>query len=927
MRPIKLVMSAFGPYAGKTVVNLDELGQSGLYLIAGDTGAGKTSIFDAIAFALYGEASGDSRDASMLRSKYAEAGVPTFVDLTFECGGKRYQIRRNPAYERPKLRGGGTSKESASVSLIYPDGRTVTNAKEIDGSKQKIGAIREILGVDRDQFAQIAMIAQGDFRRLLLADTKDRQSIFRSLFKTNHYSAFQDALKNAAKEMKIRRDAAKRSVEQYIRGAVCDEDDPLYPELRRAKDGQTLTGDACDVIETLIARDTEREAELEAKFAPIDERLTEIRADLKRVEDVEKLRGDLDAALKEESKETLQFAECQDALKLEQDRVPERKRVADELAGIRAQLPQYEEMERCASELSKAEKKRGKSEKELRGDREASDEQKARLEALEAERNELENAGASLATLNAQKETSERICGELSDLQSGMEEWETLSGRLEAAREAYRQAVEEKDRTKADYDAKYQAFLDEQAGVLAATLSDGAPCPVCGSLTHPKPAGKSSRAPTEAQLKKSRKDAETAEKNANQASLDAGKRGEAEKLKRQELEKKIASLFADCPFESAAERAAARLEELRGEIAELSDGIKREKKRVKRKEELDSLIPEERGALEELESAARELETQIASLKAVEAEKSAQMQALSARLRYRSEKEARTQIKTLETQVVDMERALEDAQARRDDQKTKLDALNGKIAQLRGQLEGVEIPDKKSLEAQEAECAGQRSDIAERQKAVHVRLRTNRTALENIKESAENLTELEKQCVWIENLSDTANGRLGGKEKIELETYVQMTYFDRILRRANLRLMVMSGRQYELKRRDSAGTLQGKSGLELDVIDHYNGTERSVKTLSGGESFQASLSLALGLADEIQSSAGGVRLDSMFVDEGFGSLDENSLQQALRALADLADGNRLVGIISHVAELKDKIDKQILVTKRRSGGSEIEIRT
>ena len=209
---------------------------------------------------------------------------------------------------------------------------------------------------------------------------------------------------------------------------------------------------------------------------------------------------------------------------------------------------------------------------------------------------------------------------------------------------------------------------------------------------------------------------------------------------------------------------------------------------------------------------------------------------------------------------------------------------------------------------------------------MHTRISSNETALCNIQTRSEEVVQLEQRMTWMRALSNTANGNLTGKEKVMLETYVQMTYFDRILTRANTRFMVMSGGQYELKRRMEAENNRSQSGLELNVIDHYNGTERSVKTLSGGESFQASLSLALGLSDEIQSSAGGIRLDTMFVDEGFGSLEEESLQQAIRALADLSDGNRLVGIISHVSDMKDKIDKQIIVRKERSGGRRVEIR-
>ena len=240
-------------------------------------------------------------------------------------------------------------------------------------------------------------------------------------------------------------------------------------------------------------------------------------------------------------------------------------------------------------------------------------------------------------------------------------------------------------------------------------------------------------------------------------------------------------------------------------------------------------------------------------------------------------------------------------------------------------LESGQKVDIQAQQQRSDELTRQRSEAAQAQKTIHARLVTNKTALENMQEKAADLEKLEKRYTWVRALSNTVNGNLAGKEKVALETYIQMTFFDRILQRANVRLLVMSGGQYELKRRREAENNRSQSGLELDVIDHYNGSQRSVKSLSGGESFKASLSLALGLSDEIQSAAGGIRLDTMFVDEGFGSLDEESLQQAIRALTGLTEGNRLVGIISHVAELKEKIDKQIVVTKDKSGGSRVEI--
>ena len=284
-----------------------------------------------------------------------------------------------------------------------------------------------------------------------------------------------------------------------------------------------------------------------------------------------------------------------------------------------------------------------------------------------------------------------------------------------------------------------------------------------------------------------------------------------------------------------------------------------------------------------------------------------------------------TAMRQISDRVKAMKEKLDKAEKELADAEKSFAEITGRIQQLQEQLRDRSGTDLEGEEDAKRALSMKKTGISQELKRVNVRIAANRTALENIRNKSRELAGLEKRWSWVRSLANTANGNISGKEKIMLETYVQMRCFDRILVRANTRLMVMTGGQYELVRRQVSENNRSKSGLELDVIDHYNGTRRSVKSLSGGESFKASLSLALGLSDEIQASAGGIRLDTMFVDEGFGSLDEESLQQAVRALAGLADGNRLVGIISHVSELKERIDRQIVVTKDRCNGSRVEI--
>ena len=292
MRPIKLTVSAFGPYAGKTVLDLDKLGENGLYLITGDTGAGKTTIFDAITYALYGEASGDNREPSMFRSKYAEATTPTEVELVFSYAGKTYTVKRNPEYERPKSRGEGFTTQKAEVQLKYPDGRVVTKQRDVDN------AIRDIMGINRSQFLQIAMIAQGDFLKLLLAPTEERKKIFRQIFKTQLYQDLQDRLKKESGQLNDKCDAAHNSIKQYIDGITCDENDVLSIEVEKAKNGLLPAKDVMDLIDRLLTQDNDKKTAIQKSISDADKALEIVNANLGKIEAKEQTQKALDQAQK-----------------------------------------------------------------------------------------------------------------------------------------------------------------------------------------------------------------------------------------------------------------------------------------------------------------------------------------------------------------------------------------------------------------------------------------------------------------------------------------------------------------------------------------------------------------------------------------------------------------------------------------------------
>ena len=330
MRPLKLTLSAFGPYAEQTVIDMEQLGSRGLYLITGDTGAGKTTIFDAITYALYGEPSGNDREPSMFRSKYAEAGTPTFVELTFSYGGKIYTVRRNPEYERPAKRGGGFTSHKADAELRMPDGTVISKLKDVNS------AVAGIIGLNRSQFTQIAMIAQGDFRKLLQADTKNRQEIFREIFKTRYYMTFQERVKTDTLDMQRRCEASQASVRQYIQGLVCAVDDPLKPRLDSAQAGKLPFEETMELIDKLIRQDEEELQRRKEIMSRLDKEATELSGLVTKAEETEKLKKELAESGKNRDGLLLRVQAARENLEAENAKQPELEALGRTLAGLEA---------------------------------------------------------------------------------------------------------------------------------------------------------------------------------------------------------------------------------------------------------------------------------------------------------------------------------------------------------------------------------------------------------------------------------------------------------------------------------------------------------------------------------------------------------------------------------------------------------------
>lgn len=918
MRPLKLTMAGFGPYAGVQVLDFDRLGSSGLYLITGDTGAGKTTIFDAITFALFGEASGNNRDSSMLRSKYAKDDAPTYVELTFSYGGRVYTVTRNPAYERTKTRGTGTTTELAGAELIYPDGRQVTKKGEVDA------AIREIIGLTREQFSQIAMISQGDFRKLLQADTKERQKIFRDIFKTDFYVLLQNQLKERTGEIRTQREQASQSIQQYINGMTCDEDSVYALDVQKAKNGELPIVEVMELIQTLLDQDRQVELDLEAVLAAVEKELEQITSQLTQAEAYESAKTVLAERVAEEAALSAQLEIARDALSAAQETVPEQEGLQSRITETELLLPSYDELEAYRAARAAAQAELAKAQTTQENAVKEKNDLTTEITGLRTEQKDLADVSAEKEKLAAQLQQLGDRQKQFVDFLSGMEGLAREKAELAKRQEDYLKAEEASSELLREYEVKERAFLREQAGIMASSLTAGMACPVCGSIEHPHPAVLAEDAPTEADVKAAKAEYDRAQDKTKKASNEAqklkGTVGTTEEILAKEIDSLIPGISLEDSTKAAEEQEnllAVQIEGLNVQIAALA-------KKMARREELDVLLPKKELLLRAAEETITVKTAEIASLTAKAENSEAQIHALRNKLAFPDKAAAEAEISALRAESDKLRQNLQTAETAHNQCKENLAGVRGTIEQLHKQLEGGVDIDTVQLRTKKDEYAAQKTVVMAKQKIVHTRISANETALQGVSAKAAEVERLDKKYVWMKALSDTANGSVYGKDKVMLETYIQTTYFERILARANIRLQKMSGGQYDLKRREKADNKQSQSGLELDIIDHINTTERSVNTLSGGEAFLASLALALGLSDEVQMST-GIHLDTLFVDEGFGSLDSESLSKAYSTLTGLTEGNRLVGIISHVAELKEKIDKQIVVKKEKTGESRAEI--
>lgn len=923
MKPLKLTMSAFGSYAGKNVIDFTGQ-QQGIFLITGDTGAGKTTIFDAITYALYNQTSGGERNGNMMRSQYAQPETETYVELEFLYRGQTYRVRRNPDYKITKTLKNGKIREQKvphSVELTLPDGTVFTEKKNATDAK-----IIEILGLTADQFSQIVMIAQGDFLKLLYTKSDERKMIFSKLFRTDIYWKIQENLRRKSMEMDERIQENDRAFEQEKSRII-----PL-PE------SEELPLD--ELVERLRERLKDALKEQNLRRANVEE----LNKKITKYEEINKLFVSL-----EKIRQTGKELEARQAESKERRQQIENARKADKvLVAEQQNLRQQQEVEQSAQAIAKMTEtlandqemfetlKTQQQEAEAKQKREAADIQKKMLaleqsfpsyEALQNARSEEQQAKKVWEDLG--KISEESFHKKKAGIAALKEQQKRQEQVVEQTKKNWEQTSLSASESAKHYEHMYEAFLKEQAGILAENLSAGCPCPVCGSTVHPDPAKLSDHAVTELEVEQAKKTRAAAEEKRDLAYAAF----EAEKTEKQKLAQAVEKEEADFVLAQTiakqqrkeAEQNYVSLQKTAEQIREklvypsLAEAKKQYAAMQKALEAAEQEIAKKRQKVSELAEAMNTLKGQ--KLAEEENQKTAKKLAVKTEKEYAKllEKSGFVSEETYHLAILP-ERSR--SKLEREEKEYESQCLRQQSEQklLEKQVSGKTYTDTTELNEQ---LKAEKQALKEAEKTymeLHTAYENDRSVLQNCAVYLEKGKKLESEDQVIKSLSKTANGRLSGSAKIDFETYIQRQYFKQIIHEANKRLLTMSNHQFILKLKEEANTgRKTNEGLDLSVYSLVTDSERDVKTLSGGESFLAALAMALGLSDIVEWSAGAIHPDMMFIDEGFGSLDAQSRQQAIEVLAELAGDSRMVGIISHVTELKEQIDRKLVVSRTDKG--------
>ena len=931
MRPVKLLLSAFGSYATKTMIDFEQARQ-GIFLITGDTGSGKTTIFDAITYALYGETSGGMRSGSMMRSQYAAEDEKTYVEFSFEYRGDVYQIRRNPEYRITKHLKNGKIKEqkvAAAVELTLPDGMVFPGKKKETDEK-----IAELIGLDVKQFTQIAMIAQGDFLKLLYTKTEERKLIFSRIFQTTLYYRVQEELKKRFFALDEKLSYNRQAILQETARIRCM--DPEQKEQLRGLGEHTLlpVEEYCALTGEICRRGKKEEKEEQKKLETVQGAVRELTGALAKALEQKKLKEQLMEAqtqLAEQEQRGTLLAEAKQ--KTAEDRKKQEPELLEQQVAAKQALERFDALEEKVKAEQKAKEALAAAKEAFAALEEKEKKLKETYELSQQKLQQLQNTESRLAEAREKERICAQSCQEIRELREGSRQWEREQKREQKCREKLLFAEQEAKRLIYRYETDYEQFLFAQAGILAEHLNDGEPCPVCGATEHPKPAKLSAGAPSEACIRKEKEESEQAKKGREQCHLAFVAQGEktqaaknrceeqwkrcVEALKAQEQD--VTDAAGQMPDTGQIEALLKQTGKLEAEAHEKAEAV--------RKEDLARIQLQKQAEeqKEQLAALAAEVETERkaeTSLELAWLEKQKERAVWQETLVYADKKEAENVKNSLEARLKALQEAETLAQQAYHEWEKTCSLLRGTIAAGEKALKEGKEEDTEALREALEEKSGLQKAAEKRLAELHSENGVNEAVLTELKKYAAQRKDMEQEAAVLEILSKTANGRLGGMAKLDLETYVQRQYFRQIIVQANRRLVVMSQGQFVLKLKDSESAGKSKNeGLDLSVYSLVTDTVRDVKTLSGGEAFMAALSMALGLSDIVQRTAGAVHLDMMFIDEGFGSLDDGAREQAIRVLRDLAGENGVVGIISHVAELKDGIEKKLIVKKTERGST------
>ena len=867
MKPIQLKMNAFGPYAEPTIIDFTRFGDNGLFLVTGDTGAGKTTIFDAITFALYGEASGgnDRREAKSFVSQHAPFGTEPYVEYSFSHKGSIYWVRRTLGYERPKQRGQGTITQAPTAEFKCMD-----SDEHIDGLKPVNERILRLVGLTFSQFTQTAMIAQGDFLKILHADSDTRKVLFEKIFNTTVYS-------NLQKQLKLKRDlcqAEKVTIDTEIKAALA----LISPPESFERTEELLRFAAVpDYLEQLLPL--------------LDDMIlgqeTQCKALSQQTEAANMQYTNLTLQIEQSRSINQKFTQL---ARLEQDYTAhcaqQPVHQANQTKLVRAAKAQ--ELETTETLLSDRKKSLRDTGTRLEQNKLLMNELQTALAQAAAQKALAEENAAQIDALNLQIKHCEDTIPVLHELRSSKTAAAQAEQAVTTARQYAEAAVTEYKRTK-------MLFYTGQAQLLAAELEEGTPCPVCGSIHHPAPAAGTDDLVTRAQL-----EAAATRKNAADATLHSAE---------QSLSAAVAAVgVARQRLETLQLKADTTEDSLRLEVRTLKQTVQELKDRLTiASDKLSKLTTEHTQVKTSVSHDAATITQLTDAIATLEAEFAQALNnaGFADAADYTAAKLPKAVIRQLEQAI----RTYQDAET----------SLTTRISTLNAELEGQSVTDLTALEQARQASAAAYAALDKQRNTAGNRLTNNRKAAKSLHRDLEKQQQIARQWSIVDELYRCVAGNINQKAKLSFETYVQQYYFKQVVAAANKRLTVLTDGMFTLRCRQDPKNNTSQTGLDLEVLDRGTGQWRDIKTLSGGESFMASLSLALGLSDIVQNQSGQIRLDSMFIDEGFGSLDDNALSQAMDMLSRLADGNRLIGIISHVSELKGRIDNKIIIKKTLTG--------